>query len=358
MGNLYEGQEVIIGIAEEATFKTRIVDAGTFTVIKTDPVEIDPNVKVYEVPGASGTKSPLFDHTFTNTSGSVPRVTLAGPMSIFEIDLMAAVAFQDVVEGAATPYKKTFTPFSGVQPDFETATIGTASAGAYAITCIKAFPIASTSWALTSCIAESFKISGERDSYIKFECGLVSCEPAEMDSGAHAAATWERGLDGPGGSDARADDYGMKFFHDITAATLNYNGAGANAIAIQSFSVEYTQEVTGEEPDGSGAFDNYGLINRGGTGEIVLLKDAQVESGLANWAANGYIQFIIRWGAAGAAVDGEIQLTANGKITDIKFDESGILGATITFNLAASSTTTDMIELILSNDVQRTWPTS
>lgn len=356
MGNLYEGQEVIIGIGEESTFKTRLVDAGTFTVIKTDPVEVDQDVKVYEVPGSSGTKSPLFDHTFTNTSGSTPRMTLAGPLSVYEIDLLAAVTFQSVTEAAAGTKTKIFTPFSGTQPDFESATLGTVAAGAYAITAIKAFPIANTSWAMTSCIGESLKISAERDSYAKFECGLVSLEPVERDSDAHADATWERGLIAPGGTDGRSTDYGMKFFHDVSAATLEYNGGGAVAAALQSFSVEYTQEVTGEEPDGSGAFDNYGIINRGGTGEIVLLKDSVVESGLTNWEENGYIQFVVRWGAAGAAVNLELQLTVNGKITDISFDESGIIGATIGFNIAASSTTTDMLELILSNTITRTWP--
>lgn len=356
MAQLYEGQEVLIGVGEESTFKTRLVDASTFTVIKTDPVEVNQDVKLYEVPGSSGTKSPLFDHTFTNTSGSTPVMSLVGPLSIFEIDLFAAVACQSVTEGALTPFTKTFTPFSGIQPDFTSATLGTASAGAYALTAVKAFPVANTSWAMTSCIASKFKIMAERDSYVKFECDLVSCEAVELDSNAHADATWERGLDGIAGSDARADDYGMKFFHDITAATIDYNAAGANSFPIQSFSMEYTQEVTGEEPDGSGGSNNFGIKNRGGTGEIVLLKDAQAELALANWQANGYIQLVVRWGAATAAVDGEMQLTVNGKITDIKFDESGIIAGTVTFNMAAANTTSDMFELIVSNDSERTWP--
>lgn len=356
MAQLYEGQEVIIGIVEESTFKTRAVDADTFTVIKTDPVEVNQDVKVYEVPGSSGTKSPLFDHTFTNTSGSTPTMSLVGPLSIFEIDLLAAVACQSATEGAATPYTKIFSPFSGIQPDFTAATLGTAAAGAYAITAIKAFPVADTSWAMTSCIASKFKIMAERDSYVKFECDLVSCQKVELDSNAHADGSWERGLDGIGGSDARAADYGMKFFHDISAATINYSGDGANSFPIQSFSMEYTQEVTGEEPDGSGGYNNFGIKSRGGTGEIVLLKDAQADLALTNWQENGYIQFLVRWGAAGATSDGEMQLTVNGKITDIKIDESGIIAGTITFNLAAADPTSNMFELIVSNDAQRTWP--
>jgi hypothetical protein len=353
MAQFYEGREVLVGVALETTFKTRIVDAGTFTVIKGEPHEINPDVKVHEVPGATGGKSPVYDHTISTIAGSTPRVPIAGPLSIFEIDMFLAATFQEVTEAASTPFTKIFKPFTGLQPDFTTATLGT---GAWALTYVKGFPVADTSWALTSCIGESMKISAERDSYVKFECGLVSLEPAEFDSDAHADATWERGLDGPGGADAAAEFYGMKFTGNITAATLDYNDAGPAAIALQSFTLEYTQEVTGESPDGSGGYLNYGIKNRAGTGEIVLLKDAQVEAALANWIANGYVKFIIRWGAAGAAVDGEMQITATGKITDVKFDESGILGATITFNLAAPDNDSDMIEVRLSNDIERSWP--
>lgn len=356
MGQLYEGMEVIIGIGEEATFKTRLLDAGTYTVIKTDPVEVDQDVKVYEVPGSSGGKSPLYDHTFTNTSGSTPRLALAGPMSVYEIDLLLAATFQEVTEVATGTMTKIFVPFTGIQPDFESATLGTVDADAYALTAIKAFPVAATSWAFTSCIGESLKISAERDSYAKFECGLISLIPTERDSTAHADATWERGLIAPGGADGRSTDYGYKFFHDISAATLSYNGGGDVAAALQSFSVEYTHEVTGEEPDGSGAFDNYGIINRGGTGEIVLLKDSVVESALTNWETNGYIEFIVRWGAAGATANLEFQMTVNGKITEISFDESGLIGATIAFNLAAADVDSNMIEVILSNTITRVWP--
>ena len=350
MGDLYEGRECRIGLAMETTFKTRVVDGGTFTEIKADPGEVDPDVKVYEVPGASGGKSPLHDHRFTNTSGSMPRLTIAGPMSLYEIDMFLALAFQNVTEGD-TPFCKTFTPFLGAQQDFSDCTLGT---NAWAATICKRYPIAATSWMLTSCIADSIKLSAERGDYAKFECSLVSLEPAEMD--ATPSGTWERGLDGPGGDDARASAYGMKFFHDLSATTIAYNGEAADDLAVHSWSIEYNQEVSGEAPDGSGAFDNYGIINRGGTGEIVCLKDSVVEAALANWAANGYVQFITRWGAAGAAVNQEMQITANGVITDIKTDESGILGSTISFDLSAADITTDMLEIKLSNLIDRTWP--
>jgi len=281
---------------------------------------------------------------------------LNGALSVYEIDLLLAATFQEVTEVATGTATKIFVPFTGVQPDFESATLGTTAADAYALTVIKAFPVAATSWAFTSCIGESLKISAERDSYAKFECGLISLIETERDSTAHEDATWERGLIAPGGTDGRATDYGMKFFHDISGATIAYNGGGAVAAAIQSFSIEYTQEVTGEEPDGSGAFDNYGIINRGGTGEIVLLKDSVVESALTNWETNGFIEFIVRWGSAGATANLEFQMTVTGKITDISFDESGLIGATIAFNLAAADVDSDMIEVILSNTITRIWP--
>ena len=360
MAVYYEGQEVIVGVKDEATFKTRIVDAGTFTVIKGDAVEVDPDIKVYEVPGSTGFKSPVFDHTLTSTGGSTPKMTISGPLSILEIDLFAAATFQSVTEAAATPWAKIFMPFAGTQPDFSDCTLGT---NAYALTAIKAFPIADTSWALTSCICDKLKISAERGSYAKFEASLVSVEECEFDSDAHADATWERGLLGPGGVDQSADNYGMKLFHDIGTCTLGFLGAAGTAIAIQSFSVEYTQDVSGEEPDGSGGWNNFGITNRGGTGEIVLLKDAVVEAALSNWSENGDISFYVLWGTDGAT-SGDLELTANGKITEIKFDESGIIGATISFNLAAdlvagaiaATSAAQMITLKVVNVIDRSWP--
>ena len=88
----YEGREVKIGIAEEATFGTAIADSGSFTEIKTEPVEIDMDVRMHDIPGAAGSKTPLQDSKYSTTTGSMPKFTTNGPYSTYESDLFLYAA--------------------------------------------------------------------------------------------------------------------------------------------------------------------------------------------------------------------------------------------------------------------------
>ena len=342
----YEGREVKIGIAEESAFGTAIADSGSFTEIKTEPVEIDMDVRMHDIPGAAGTKTPLQDSKYSTTTGSMPKFTTNGPYSTYESDLFLYAACQKVTE-AVDPYTKTFTPFTAL-PDFS------ADAGFFA-TWLKQYPTASTSWKVKSCIADRIRFSAARDELLQVETSWISPFAPTYTNNPNSTATWERGLLAPAGATAFSTQFGMLHFNDISAATINFEGAGANNMVLQSFNWEMSHEATGNELDGSGDWGNITLVNRAGSAELVFLKDAQFETALSNWGEDKKVEVVIRWGAAGATTTGELQMTLRGKINSIAIDQSGLLGGTIGIDLLAVSDSTDMIEVIQTSGQTRGW---
>ena len=355
MAQMYEGRQVRVGVKlETAAFGTRIVDAGTFTEIRTEPAELDLDVKVDTIPMSGGNRAPILDSILTYAEGSLPSIKTSGPFSIYEDDVVFACALQKVVEGANTPFKKVFTVATDM-PNFAGVTPGTTT---WTATVIKRFPVASTSVALTSAVVESFKISCERGTYLKMDTTWKSVFPAALT--ANPSGTWERNLDKPGGTDAAATKYGMKFFsgatnYGITAAHVAISGAADADLTIQSFGVEYNQEVSGEEI-AAGVFGNVSLTNVGGKIELKILKDAVFETLQTAFTAGSSIKVTLNWGPAGATADRDLEIIAYGKITSVKIEEDGILGATIQADMVAPAAGTSMLQITMANLSHRTWP--
>ena len=343
-----EGKEGAFGVAEETTFLTALADSVDFTEIATEAAPVDPDAKREEVPGAHQTKQPTLQDILNHTKGSMPTVTIKGPASIYEMDNYLYMFTQKVIDVVASPMTKTFTPHA-TQPDFSV------SAGMF-MTAIKRFPVASTSVKLTSCVVNSIKLSIERDGFLQNEASLIS--PVAPDFTSNPSGTWERGLDGPGGSDAKATNYGMLHFNDIDSAVIKLNGGGDLAVTLETFEMNLAyEEVKGVSPDGAGGWQTLGFKGISGDFSIGLLKDSTVESAIANRDANGDIEFILNFGATGAAVLGELQLTMFGKIDGaIEIDEEGLIGANIKATMMADTSATDMFEIILSNGILRGWP--
>lgn len=354
MAQYYEGRQCRVGMALESTFGTRIVDGGTFTEIRTEPAEMDFDIKTDTIPGAGGVRAPLLDNVITYDNGAMPSIKVNGPLSIYEADVVFACALQSVTEQNGTPYAKIFVPAANM-PDFAA---GTGQTNWWTATIMKRYPVASTSVALTSAIVESFKLSCERGSYAKLETTWKSLKPAEYT--ANPSGTWERGLVAPGGASGASTKYGMKFFsgsgaYGIGTATININGGGANALTLQNFALTYNQTVNGEGISG-GVFTNYSISNIGGTLEFKLLKDSISESVLAGLATGLPCEVIIGWGTSPWTADYEFALTMQCKTVEYKVEEDGILACSVKADLGTPAAGTDMLKIELCNLSHRTWP--
>ena len=342
-----DAKEMAVGVAVESTFGTAIADSGTFTEVHTEPVPVELGLHKHDIPGAARTREPIFDNVHIVNVGSIPRFTVNGPLSVYECDQYAAAFFQDATEVATGTMTKTFVPFAaGSKPDFA------ADAG-YFYTWLKQFPVASTSWKMASCICEKFHMSGERHGLVQLETGWAGIAPVTLTNNPNATATWERGLDGPGGSDARATNYGLKYLDQFSACTIAVDGGGTLDVALQSFDLNLEQTATEHEPDGSGGFSNWMITDLKGALELKCLKDATAQAFLAAVGSDAYGTIVLRWGAATAVVNLEMELTMSGTLEDIVINEDGLLTTDLKMILGASSASTNMITMIMSNTITR-----
>lgn len=350
-----EGRQLRYGYneANSATFGTAAGDADTYTQVACEHFDIEPDLKGHDIPGSFGTRQPQYMGTHTNTKGSMPDFNVKGVVSNNEIAQFAYAHFQKVVEGAATPFTKVFTPFATL-PDFS------ASAGHW-LTWAVGYPVVTTSHKAEGCICNRFKISCNRNEFMMFDTGWKAHGVPAIDSAVYESGTWELGLIAPGGVSGKATDYGRLAFNDIDLAFLDFDddvSPSADIITLQSFEIESEYAIVeGIKPSGAGSFQTYGLANWGGTFRIELLKDSQVEAALANVKANSGIRFQVNWGAAGALVAGEFESIMYGKISPdgIAFDKDGLIGAVLSGTIAGPDTTTDAWKVTHSDTIDHTW---
>jgi len=341
MSVLYEGRQCRVGIAPEAVFGTAIADAAAFSEIRAEAPELNLDIKVHEIPGAGGSKDKMHDMTISTSTGSMPSMTIKSPLSVLTADLVFACALQSVTEIATTPFGKIFIP-AVAHPDFAACTLGT---NAYACTLIDRYPEASTSHKLTSAIVESFKLSGKRGEMMQLESTWRSLKPASIV--ANPSGTWTPW--------AAANNYGIKFFNDITTAQVKVTTGGYAALTLQDFELTYSQELSGEEIV-AGVYTNFGMINRALKGQFTVLKNATYEAQMAAFAAGNYITLNIICGSSPATADGELEIVASGKITGMKIDRSGIITGQITFEGSKAAAADNMITISMCNTVDRNWP--
>lgn len=341
MDTIYEGKEVTVGFAEQTAFGTAVGDASSFTMINSEDITIDRDVKRHEITGSHGVKNPTHNNIVLNAQGSMASFPVNGPLSVFEFDQYAYAFFQNVTEGGGSPYTKTF-DFFGVNPDFPSPT----NAGHF-LTWILKYPEASTSWKMNSAIVRRLKISGERNGMILFETDWVSKGTPNVTS--NPTGTWTANSD-------KANYYGIKFFNDMTAADITFSEMAASPfnMILQSFEIECQHEIEAVGQDGSGGFLSYGIFNRTGNISLTLMKDAAVEEALTNATSNEDILTQLRWGTAGAPANLNLDILARGKIDNIAINKEGILGATITASMSAD-VGDDILKIYLANNIDRLW---
>jgi hypothetical protein len=304
---------------------------------------MDLDIKVYEIPGAGGSKDKMHDMTISTNVGSLPSMTIKSPFSYYTADLVLVCALQDVIETNSGDYPKLFTPCVN-QPNFASCTLGT---DAYACTLIDRYPEASTSHKLTSAIVESFKLSGKRGEMLQLESTWRSLVPGSITS--NPSGTWTPW--------ASTNNYGIKFFNDITTAQIKVGAGAYAALTLQDFELTFSQELSGEEIV-AGVYSNFGMINRAVKGQVTILKNATFEAVMAAFAAGSYITLNIVCGTSPATALGELEITVAGKITGIKMDRKGIITGQITFEGSKAATSDNLLTITMANGVDRNWPST
>ena len=356
IGDLKEGRQWIYAYneADSGTFKTPAADSDTFTRINCEHFNIERGLVGHDIPGSHGTRQVVEANTFTTAKGAMAKFTVQGPLSLNEVDQYLYAHTQKVVE-ASTPFLKTFTPFV-THPDFS------ASAGHF-LTWASGSPTAAQSQKAISAVCSRFKMIQERNKFAMIETDWVSPEPATVDSTVAEDGTFEFGLKGPGGADDSTNDYGFLHWNSLDIITMDFDGVAspiADALVFEQieFELQY-EDVEGCHPDGTGGYDSLAMKGLTGTFQITIKRDSYSQNAFANVAGNNAVTIILGWGAAGALIDGEMEVTLHGKVNPdgIAEDKEGIASMVISGTLAATNdAATPMYSIKLSNGIDRSWP--
>jgi hypothetical protein len=340
-----EAREVRVGFIRQTAWGTAL-NAGVFQEIPASIVAMDRDLKTIELTVRDGYRQPIYKDTVITTNGAAPTFKVTTPFCLYDSDWLLAGFFQSVTEAAGTPFLKTFVPFS-THPDFSVN-------GGYFYTWTKYFPITGTSWTAKDCICTGFKLEAARNGLLMLESDWIANGAIDMD--VTPGGTWERGLKGPGGSSTAATQYGTLHFNALDIKTLALDAGSATGLVVDKISLAMQHDVTPTGPSGTGGWQTMIIHGVKGTVVIECLKDAQFEAAMASQEADGYAAVAFNWGAAGAAVEGELELVATGKLEaapDIR--EESLIGGTITMNMKAASTATNMCTIKMSNAIDRTW---
>lgn len=329
-----ETRQVRYGYAEQTDFDAPIAVDQAFNEVTVEPLDIDADVMVHDLPAQHGTPQPVEQTTAHSTQGSSANFTVSGPVDLRDIDQYAYAHFQKVIEQADTEYTKTFTYYT-TQPDFS------ADDGHF-LTWIKRLPDANSSQHIGGCIASRFKFSAERDGMLLFETDWKGLGTSDDD--ADPSGTW-----------TPSDGGDFVYFNDIASATLTH-GAGLTspvAIKLRSFEVEGTYECDKIGHDATAGFESFGLSQRTGSFKIELLRDASTQEAIASMKAGEMVQFDVDLGT--------VTITVNGKIETNEYASEGLLMSTLTCRMLSeysAGSVGESLTVVVQNALDRAWPSS
>jgi len=235
-----------------------------------------------------------------------------------------------VVEGASTPFTKTFTHYE-THPDF------TANAGKFLTFC-RRLPEASTSHKSGGCICSNLKLSAARDEMLMYEATLRGLGPGSD-------------VSNPSGTWTPSDDADFLFFNDIESATIDFSDGLASPvdILIRSFEVQSDYEIEKVGHDDSDGFQMLAFKNRSGSFKIDLLRDSTASDILTAITNNSMCRFTIDLG--------ELTIDVTGKVEEAEQSEDGLLAESITCQMLATTNGSvgDMFTLAVMNETDRSW---
>lgn len=325
-----ESMERRFGIREQAAHDTVEVDGADFIELTLESAKVSRDQQVYEVAANHGSKNPTKQHVIVTDRGGSGEIVLAGPVNLNDIDILAYAHFQKVVEGASTPFTKTFEHYD-THPDF------TADAGKF-LTFIRRLPEATTSYKVGGCICSNFKLSAARDELLMYEATLRGVGPGVDTS--NPSGTW-----------TPSDEADFMYFNDIETATLDFSAGLASPInvLIRSFEIESNYEIEKVGHDAVNGFQMLAFMNRGGSFKVDLLRDSTATDLLAAVTNNVLCRFTLDLG--------EITIDVTGKVEEPEQSEDGLLAESFTCRMLSDTNgaVEAMYTLAVMNETDRSW---
>lgn len=315
----------------QSTWGTAGGDSDAVTEIECEPFEINRDIKEIIQPGSHGSRNLTDSDVITHTKGVMPTFTVTGTANHNSFDQILAATFQNVTEGAATPYSKSYT-FSSTQPNFA------ANAG-YFYTWIERDPTASKSCKVADCIVKSLTMTLEAGEPLKYTAEWVGRGLASITS--NPSGTWTR--------DTATDLWHFHDFDTITIASTSYH--------LVSAEITLGHDIIPVGQDGSGNPATFAMTNRQATFKVKVVKDTDWETSLGSWAGNTVIAFRIGSGhATPGTTDGDLDFAFRGKLNSgAKAHDDIIAGELSGTMLMADDGGTEPITVVLANAVDRTW---
>jgi len=336
----YSQKDKRYGFAEQPIWGTAVADAGAFQEIDCEASEIKADVKYRETPGAHATRNMTYGDIGADQKGALPKLSISGEAKFDEVDYFMHAFFQNVVEGAITPFSKTFT-LPSTQPDL--TAIATIAAAGQLLTLIERFPAASTSKMIKDVISNSITLSCAPGERLKFTSELVGRGITTFNS--NPSGTWTRAA--------------AEYWHweDLDRFTINWGAGAQTLVPVGPIEITLGCDVVGVGQDGAGnAQALHALFNRALTFSLTFNRDAQAGSAKTNWGAGTAITCNIGWGnASPGTVDGDLDITFTGKIETVEDTNEDILGTTIAGRIIAPDATTAPLTIIMANAIDRTW---
>lgn len=341
MGALYETRQLRFGYAAQSDFTTPATDAANVNETTIEPLDIDPDVKIHELPQDHGSRNPVLQNTIHSIAGSGAKFTTKGPVSGRDFSEYLYAHFQKVIEGAAPLAAKTFNYFVD-HPDF-------AADEGHFLTWFRRFPIAGKSQKVGSCIANRLKLSAERDGILNFEADWIG-------RGTLADSVTPTGIWTP--------DTGEEFvyFNDLDAATIDFTTSGVLPspspitsplpMTLQSFEIESSYEVEKVGHDAVG-FNSFGFKQRAGSFKLKMLRDTTADSALTAVKTGALITVVLSIGI--------LDITFTGKVEKLDYDAEGLLVNNISgklFGTYSAGTWGNPLTIICTDSHDKGWPSA
>ncbi len=332
VAEVYESRQTRLGYAEQSTFDTPIAVDQAFKEVTCDPLNVDSDVMVHELPADHGTQNPVEQITAHSVQGSSAKFPVNGPVDLNDIDQIIYGMFQKVIELGDTDFTKTLTFFTD-HPNFS-------DDDGHFLTWIKRLPAASTSQLMGGCVASRLKLSAERDGMLMFESDWNAL--GTDDSTANPSGTWTPN-----------DGTGLVYFNDIMSATLTRGAALASPIGItlKSFEMEAAHEIEKLGHSAANGFESFGIKGRNGSFKINLMRDETADEAIISMKTGEMIQFDVDFGS--------IAITVTGKIETMEYDDEGVLAESLSCKMLSTysvGSVGEMFTVVIENGVDRSWP--
>lgn len=342
----YSNRDTKVGICLQATWGTIIADAAAFggttgAELDCESFVIDRDLKRYEGLGSHATRVTESADVVFNQYESTPKCTIKGLALNGYLSLLLYGFFQNVVEGATTPYSKAFT-FHATQPDFSV------NAGAY-FTIVNRAPNASASEKIKDAVIQSLELSIEPGGQLMYSASFVG-RGGVVTTG-NPSGTWTRFPKVTSGV-ANYWPYANQIRH-----TCNFGSGATSLVLTGGWTLSLTQDVIPVGQNGTGDIQTFALTNKRGKFTGKLLWDANSASAIANLVTGTVSTFNIGWGSSTpGTANRDLDLTFQGKFAKVDRDNADIFGVDFDFDIMGTIVTpTTAITVTHADATDRNW---